>query len=160
MTAAIEIAEADPQGTAALALLREAAIEARRLYADRIDPQAPWPANPPTPAGGVYLVAWRNGRPVASAALQPGADGTAEVRRMFVTRSARRRGIGRSLLAALEARARALGYTALRLETGCRQQPAIALYESAGFRAILPFGAHALDPTSRCFAKALAGSLD
>lgn len=75
---------------------------------------------------------------------------------MFVTRSARRRGLAKIILQELELQAREFGYTVLRLETGVRQSPAMALYESCGFRRIPPFGEYINDPTSVCFEKQLA----
>ena len=57
------------------------------------------------------------------------------------------------MLIELEARARRLGYDVLKLETGWRQAPAIALYESQGFRRTPPFGRFANDPASTCFEK-------
>jgi putative acetyltransferase len=48
----------------------------------------------------------------------------------------------------LEAVAKQNGLTALRLETGIRQPEALALYRSAGFRAIEPFGDYRPDPLS------------
>ena len=153
---AFEIVAADPQGEDALSLLREAAIEARALYPE-LARSSGWPGNPPTPAGGTYLVGYRAGSPVGCVALRPMGGAAAEVRRMFVTRTARRGGLARELMAALELRARQLGYAVLRLETGNRQQPAIALYEALGFMPIAPFGEHANDPTSLCFEKPVTG---
>ena len=49
-----------------------------------------------------------------------------------------------------------MGYTVMRLETGNRQHPAMALYESFGFERIAPFGEYANDPTSVCYEKNLA----
>jgi putative acetyltransferase len=40
---------------------------------------------------------------------------------------------------------------ALRLETGNKQTPAMALYEAFGFYCIAPSSAHENDPTSVCF---------
>lgn len=74
---------------------------------------------------------------------------------MFVTRSARRKGIAREVLRDLEARARRLGYRTLRLETGYKQVPAIKLYESQGYVRIEAFGEYAGDPTSVCFEKSI-----
>ena len=64
-------------------------------------------------------------------------------------------GIARALLARLEHDARQHGYRQLVLETGARQQPAIALYSDCGWRRIAPYGAYVGDPTSVCFGKAL-----
>lgn len=152
----VELLDADPQGADALALLREAAVEARALYPDLLDPNAPWPTNGPTPPGGVYLLAYEDRLAVACGAIRPLEGGVAEVRRLFVTRSARRRGLARRVMRELEARALALGVTTLRLETGLRQLPAIRLYESEGFVRIAAFGEYVGDPTSVCFEKRIA----
>jgi putative acetyltransferase len=72
---------------------------------------------------------------------------------MYVLPERRRDGIARALLAALESQAQALCYRALKLETGHKQRPAMALYQSFGFRRIAPFGPYVDDPTSVCFEK-------
>ena len=152
----VQIRSVDPQGADALALLHEAAAEVRALYPELFAPDAPAPVNPPTPPRGVYLVAYRNGRPIAGGALRPLDEHSAEVRRMFVRRSARRGGIARAMLAALEEAALDLGYTRLRLETGDRQASAMALYASEGFVRCAAFGEHVGDPFSVCFEKPIA----
>lgn len=150
-----KIVEVDPQGADALALLREAAIEARALYPELFAHGAPWPGNPPTAGRGVYLVAYTDGKPSACGALRSIDAETVEVRRLFVTAAARRRGLARAMLLDLERRAAALGYAVMRLETGNRQLAAIALYESLGFKRIPPFGQYADDPMSVCFEKTI-----
>jgi len=147
------VEQVDPQGGAALCLLREAAIEARELYPELQRSKSAWPTNEPTPDRGVYLVGFLGGAPVACGALRPVDARIAEVRRMFVQRDSRRRGFARAILATLEDYARSFGFSVLRLETGNRQHSAIALYESHGFQRIAPFGDHARDPTSVCFEK-------
>lgn len=77
------------------------------------------------------------------------AGSAEEVRALFVRRTARRRGVARALHAALVERARARGARVLLLETGTRQAPALATYESLGWRPTGPFEPHAPDPTSR-----------
>jgi hypothetical protein len=59
------------------------------------------------------------------------------------------------VLEALEVRAVAIGYTRLVLETGIRQPEAMALYESAGYASIEPYGFYKHAPMSRCYAKDL-----
>ena len=61
-------------------------------------------------------------------------DDYAEVKRMYTSEAARRRGVGRALLARIEEEARDAGKPMLRLETGIRQTAAIGLYEGSGFR--------------------------
>jgi len=67
----------------------------------------------------------------------------------------RRRGVARALLADLEALARARGFTHVRIETGDRQPEAVALYASAGYSRIAPFGEYAGNEYSVCFEKRL-----
>ena len=66
---------------------------------------------------------------------------------MFVAAAHRGRGLGRRMLRALEAIA-SEEKRVVRLETGVKQPEAIALYRSAGFVAIAPFGSYAPDPSS------------
>ena len=56
-------------------------------------------------------------------------------------------GLGRTLLAELEAEGKRLGYNAIRLDTNSALTEAIAMYESAGYRTIQryndnPFAKH------------------
>jgi GNAT superfamily N-acetyltransferase len=63
-------------------------------------------------------------------------DAKGEVKRMYVLPSARGRGLGRLVLDELERYARELGFAALVLETGDRQQAALGLYASSGYERI------------------------
>lgn len=90
------------------------------------------------------------GQPVACGALRPLGPGEAELKRMYVAPAARRRGVGRQLLAALEQAARERGWTTLLLDTGRRQPEAVALYESAGFIETGPF-AHNVGAPSEAY---------
>lgn len=155
-SADLVVKEVDPQGRDALALLREAAIEARALYPDLFAPDAPWPTNPVTPPRGIYLVAYVDGVASGCGALRPIDPKTVEVRRMFVLKRVRRGGIAKAILTMLELEAGHLGYSVMRLETGNRQLPAAALYESCGYIRIAPFGEYANDPTSVCYEKCIA----
>lgn len=154
----LEIREADPQGPDALLLLREAAVEARRLYPELHRPGDPWPTNGSTPPRGAYFIAYAESIPVAMGAHHPMGGQRSEVRRMFTSASARRQGAGRAILSAVEQHAAGQGFSELRLETGNRQGGAIALYEAAGYRRIEPYGAYRDDPTSVCFAKTISTS--
>lgn len=151
----LSILAADPQGEAALSLLRLAALEARALYPELHAPDAPWPGNEPTPPSGIYLLAWLGDELVGMGAHRPLDAHSTELRRMFVRADARRHGVARALLETLQAHARAEGFTRLCLETGFRQLPAMRLYESFGFQRIKPFGPYVGDPSSRCFEKQL-----
>lgn len=150
-----QIIEVDPQGADALSLLKQAAIEARALYPELFAPDAPWPTNPPTDTRGVYLILYQANTPLACGALEALDEAEAEIRRMFVAHEARRRGLAKAMLTALESHARRLGFNRLKLETGYKQAPAISLYKSQGFRPMMPYGNYANDPTSVCFEKCL-----
>jgi GNAT superfamily N-acetyltransferase len=95
--------------------------------------------------------AWRRRTDVSVA----GTTVTAEVKRMYVTPTARGLGLARRMLAHLEATARVAGVEALVLETGEKQPEAIALYASAGYERITGFGYYRDSPLSRCFGKTL-----
>ena len=106
---------------------------------------------------GVAMGAWRR-RPDL-AARYDGAP-VAEVKRMFVSPTARHRGHARRVLAHLESTARDAGIERLVLETGTMQPEAIALYESAGYEPTFRFGHYADSELSRYFAKSLAVERD
>ena len=109
------------------------------------------------PPQGAFLVAWLDGGVAGCGALKPlhHDPSIGEIKRMYTVPAARRRGISRALLVALEARAAELGYGYLQLETGLAQPEAIALYESHGWHRITPYGHYKDSPQSVCFAKAL-----
>jgi GNAT superfamily N-acetyltransferase len=155
----LRIEARDPLSEEALFLLQEAALEARRLYSDLIDPGAPMPTNQPLRPGDIYLIAFSDGGPVGCGALRRLDDRTAEIRRMYVLCQARRTGIARGILVRLEIEASRLGYEALLLETGNRQHPAMSLYESYGFTRIPAFGPYVNDPASVCYSKRVVGRL-
>jgi putative acetyltransferase len=93
------------------------------------------------------LVAREGGVALGCGAYQLQGDGSAELKSMFVVPQARGRGVGQAILAAIEHALRGRVAT-LRLETGVKQQPAIRLYEAAGFRRCGPFGSYRDDPLS------------
>ena len=82
---------------------------------------------------GLLLVARVDGEPVGAGAVKFHGRGPAELKRMWVSSDARGLGIGRRLLAELEAQAREHGATAARLETNRSLAEAIRLYRSAGY---------------------------
>ena len=89
--------------------------------------------------GGSLLVGYEEGVAICCGGIKR-LDGEAcELKRMYVIPEARGRGIARVLLAALEERARELGYGIARLDTGPKQPGAQRLYESAGYAAIPNF---------------------
>ena len=105
----------------------------------------------------VFLLARdENGAAVGCIGLRPLGGDVAEIKRMYVVPAARGRGLAKQLLAAVEQRAVAAGWTTLRLETGDRQPEAIALYRGAGYVRIPNFGYYAGEATSICFERRLS----
>jgi GNAT superfamily N-acetyltransferase len=107
---------------------------------------------------GVFLVAWVDGVPLSCGALKPLDDDptVGEIKRMYTRPEGRRQGLGRRILAQLEATAVELGYPRLQLETGAPQPEALSLYERTGWHRIDPYGHYKDSPHSVCFAKGLA----
>jgi GNAT superfamily N-acetyltransferase len=118
------------------------------------DPDEPSPADL-APPRGTFLVAWLGDEAVGCGGIRRHAEGVGELKRMYTRPTARRQGIARSVLAALEIEATAIGYRRLVLETGTKQPEAIELYVSAGYQLIEPYGEYRDYPDSRCFAKTL-----
>jgi len=83
--------------------------------------------------GAAWLVFYDGDTPVACGGLRPLEDGTSEIKRMFVTRGARRQGLASRMLAELEGVARDAGQTRIRLLTTELLPEAIDLYHRSGY---------------------------
>lgn len=88
---------------------------------------------------GALLVARLHGQPVGCGALKLHADAPCEIKRMWVAPDVRGLGVGRRLLADLEALARRHGARVARLETNRSLKEAIQLYRSSGYREVPAF---------------------
>ncbi len=85
------------------------------------------------PRGGVWI-ARADGRDAGCVGLRPLDDEAAELKRMYVRRAWRGRGLGRRLGETAIGFARAAGYRAVCLDTLAGMTEALALYRSSGFR--------------------------
>lgn len=114
-------------------------------------------ADEPPPAQDllVAVVAYSDDVPVGCGALRELEPGVGEIKRMFVVPEARRLGAARRMLEVLEARARELGYTVVRLGSGVRQPEALALYESFGYCRTPLFGEYEGANLCVCYEKTL-----
>ena len=101
--------------------------------------------------GAAFLVAYRDGVPVACGGYRPVAAGVAEVKRVYSAQP----GAGRALLQALEARAAADGYTRLLCETRRVNTRAVAFYQRAGWSECPPYGRYIGRPEAICLTRAL-----
>jgi ribosomal protein S18 acetylase RimI-like enzyme len=86
--------------------------------------------------GDVLLARTEDGEAVGCVALLSYDDGVYELAKMGVTPNAQGTGVGRSLVAAAIARTAERGGRKIFLGTNSRLEPAIHLYEAAGFRRI------------------------
>jgi putative acetyltransferase len=152
----ITIARAALTDDASRALIRELNAELSGLYPEPganhfgLDPDEVQPGR------GAFLLVCRDGVPVGCGAVRRLDAETGELKRMYVSPAVRGTGLGRRLVAALEAEARALGVRRLVLETGTRQLAAIALYQATGFQPIPLYGEYLSSPeTSVCLGKEL-----
>jgi GNAT superfamily N-acetyltransferase len=140
------------------AVVRALEAELQQEYVERYGGQDESPVDPAefAPPGGLFVVGFLDGEPVASGGFRRQADDVAEIKRMYVVEDHRGVGYARRLLADLESRAASVGYRRIVLETGLRQPEAVALYESSGYQPITGFGVYAKHTVTRSFAKDLA----
>jgi putative acetyltransferase len=149
----LEVTRADVTSPLALALIAELNAELTATYPEpgathfRLDPEDV------SESSGAFLVASLAGEPVGCGAVRRLDVETAEIKRMYVKTTMRGRGVARRILDELEAHARRLGVRRLVLETGDRQQHALALYARAGFVRIARFGEYVDSPLSVCMEK-------
>ena len=131
---------ADPTQEPAAGLLAAMAEELNRVYgsSERLRRPALQPEEM-TPPGGLYLVGWLEGHPIAGGGVRRLGNGIGEIKRMYVLPARRGTGVATALLGALEDAAVTLGYRTVRLDTGCRQPDAVHLYESSGYAPVPPY---------------------
>lgn len=103
---------------------------------------------------GAFLVAYEEGRPVGCGALRRLEPGVGEIKHVWVHPDARRLGLARRLLDALERAAVARGMTVVRLDTHAALTEARAMYRSSGYREIPAYSDHVYG--SHWFEKRLA----
>ena len=113
-----------------------------------------YPASDFASPHGAFLLLIEDGRPVAGGAFKRYDATTAELKRVWTHPERRGRGLGRRVVAELEAEALRRGYSAIFLTTGPRQPEAVRLYLASGytprFDPALPaadIGIHAFDKT-------------
>jgi GNAT superfamily N-acetyltransferase len=99
-------------------------------------------ADEPADDVAVLLVAYRDDEAVGCVGLRPAEPGTGEITKMYVRPGARRLGIGRRLLSAVEQAARDRGLGTLRLETRTDLTEARSMYVADGYVEIPPHRDH------------------
>jgi GNAT superfamily N-acetyltransferase len=91
------------------------------------------------PPNGRTLLAFRDGQLCGGGAYRRLADGTCEMKRLFVPTRSSGAGTGRRLCEALIRSAQTEGFGLMRLDTANLFTEAIALYKSVGFRECVPY---------------------
>ena len=95
-----------------------------------------------------FLVVRDGDEAIGCGALLRDSRGWGEVKRMYVRPDRRGRGVGKRVVAELEALARDARLRLLRLETGIHNADALALYRDVGFIECGAFGDYKPDPLS------------
>jgi GNAT superfamily N-acetyltransferase len=114
----------------------------QRLAGGVADVERTWRAEQYGASRGRVLVARLDGVAVGCAGLREHTPSAAEVKHLYVATGARRRGIGRALLAAVDRCARELGYRRVVLDTAEPLTEALRLYPASGYAPIAPFNAN------------------
>ena len=86
-----------------------------------------------TPPHGCFLVAFDGVDPIGCVAMKKLDERSGEIKRLFVSPNARRAGVARRLLDAIEDVARELGCERVRLDTGDKQPASLSLFRSTGY---------------------------
>lgn len=105
--------------------------------------------------GHLFVVGYLDGVPVGCGGLRMLEPEVGEVKRMYA--EARGAGTGSALLAHLEAAARQMGCSRLRLETRRSNADAIRFYERRGYAQIPPYGRYVGRVDAVCFEKIVQG---
>ena len=138
---AVEIREVDPSHPDARQCFRAYFAELDARSDSGFDPDAGISAEPHelTPPAGCLLIAYLHAEPVGCGAVKHHPGEASEIKRMWVSGTARGLGIGRRMLEELEARVATSGATVAQLETNRTLVEALALYRSAGYREVPAF---------------------
>jgi DNA-binding MarR family transcriptional regulator/GNAT superfamily N-acetyltransferase len=137
----VQVAVVDPRHPDARHCVRSYFAELADRFDGGFDPARTIPAADEelTLPAGLLLVARLHDEPVGCGALKLNGDGSADVKRMWVSPTVRGLGLGRRLLAEIEARAAEHDVDTLRLETNGTLTEAIQLYRATGYREVAPF---------------------
>jgi putative acetyltransferase len=99
-------------------------------------------------AANVLMIGAFDGMAVIAMGAVKMFNGYGEIKRLYVMPDYRARGVAMLIMRHLEAYLVELGIHTARLETGFRQEEAIAFYRSIGYRRRGPFGNYKPDPSS------------
>lgn len=101
------------------------------------------------------MIAYENNEPVGCGCFKKFDVGIVEIKRMFVTKVHRGKGIGAKILYELEKWALEMGYHFTVLETGIKQPEAVYLYKKLGYQVIKNYEPYIGNELSICMKKIL-----
>jgi GNAT superfamily N-acetyltransferase len=101
------------------------------------------------------VLGYHDGKLAGCGCFKKAFDDAAEIKRMYVRRPFRGRGISAAILNELEDMAVENGYSYTVLETGAKQIEALGLYRKNGYTSMPNYGPYANLPDSICFKKRL-----
>jgi len=102
------------------------------------------------------IVAYFNEEAVGCGAFKMYEKDCVEIKRMFTKESFRGKGVASKILKELEVWAKELNYNSCILETGIRQNEAVALYKKNNYTLIPNYGQYTNVSNSLCFKKMLS----
>ena len=152
----MRIEAVDARSAEAQGLVASYVAEIAATFPGGFDPAASVSADPEelSPPHGAFLVVRDDdGTAIGCGGVKLLDPQTAEIKRMWLAPSSRGRGLGRSLLAALEDAARELGATEGRLDTNAHLESALELYRRHGWQEVAPYNDNAY--ATHWFAKSL-----
>lgn len=101
------------------------------------------------------IVGYIDDQPVACGSFKKVDTNCVEIKRMYVQKNHRRKGLSTRILQALETLAAESGYSKVLLETGKGQPEAIALYQKCGYTRIPNYGPYINIDNSVCMEKSI-----
>lgn len=139
----IRYAIEDPASDDARWCIEQYFAELGKRFESGFDPSISVPADARemTAPNGAFIVGRLHGEAIGCVALKFHEKLPAELKRMWVSVSARGMGVGRRLLAEAEQHARQAGVSVIRLETNQALSEAVRLYRQAGYAEVAPFSA-------------------
>ena len=95
------------------------------------------------------------GKPIGCGAFKPYDKTSAELKRVFLKKEARGKGLSKLMVKALEDWMLERNLSIARLETGGKQLEALGLYQKLGYKVIPKYGVYVDMPNSICMKKDL-----
>src|SRR5580658_910924 len=141
VASAVQIGVCDPRHPDARRAVQAYVAELSQRFEHGFDPARGISASDDevSPPAGLFMLATLHGEPVGCGVLKFHHDAPAHLKRMWVADAVRGLGLGRRLLAELEAQAAAHGARTVQLETHRALGEAIGLYRTAGYREVAAF---------------------